>query len=142
MAISARNVFGGIVTAFREGPVQAEIEITTDGGDVVAAIISSRSAAGLNLAVGKPATAFIKASGVVLVASESGLRFSARNQLTGTVAHLAKGAINTDVSLQLPGGSNIHAVITNAAADELGLVTGATATALFKANAVMVAVPA
>jgi molybdopterin-binding protein len=36
----------------------------------------------------------------------------------------------------------VHAVITNDAADELKLAVGSTATALFKANAVMVAVPA
>ncbi len=122
--------------------MQAEVEIITSGGDKVAAIISSRSAAGLGLAIGKPATGFIKASAVVIVAGDSGLRFSARNQLTGTVTNLARGAINTNVAIELPGGSQVHAVITNDAADELKLAVGSTATALFKANAVMVAVPA
>lgn len=142
MPISARNVFSGTVSAFKEGPVQAEVEITTRGGDKVAAIISSRSAASLGLAVGKPATGFIKASGVVLVAGETGLRFSARNQLTGKVSHLSKGGVNTDITIDLAGGSKVHAVVTNGAVDELKLAVGASATALFKANAVMVAVPA
>lgn len=142
MAISARNVFSGTVSAFKEGPVQAEVEITTASGDKVAAIISSRSAANLGLAVGKPATGFIKASGVVVVANESGLRFSARNQMAGKVVHLGKGAVNTDVTLGLAGGAKVHAVVTNDAVEDLKLSVGSSATALFKANAVMVAVPA
>lgn len=142
MAISARNVFSGTVSTYKEGPVQAEVEITTAGGDKVAAIISSRSAAGLGLAVGKPAVGLIKASGVVVVANESGLRFSARNQMSGKVVHLGKGAVNTDVTLELAGGAKVHAVITNDAVEDLKLAVGSNATALFKANAVMVAVPA
>lgn len=142
MAISARNVFEGTVTAFKEGPVQAEVEVTTKGGDVVAAVISSRSAAGLGLAVGKPATAFIKASGVVIAAAEGKLRFSARNQLSGKVSALVKGAVNADVSIELAGGAKVHAVVTNDAVEELKLAVGSAATALFKANAVMIAVPA
>lgn len=142
MSISARNAFSGTISAYKEGPIQAEVEVTTSGGDKIVAIISSRSASGLGLAAGKPATCFIKASGVVLVAHESGLRFSARNQLSGKVARLSKGAINTDVTLELAGGSQVHAVITNEAVEELKLTLGGSATAIFKANSVMVAVPA
>lgn len=142
MPISARNVFRGDVTAFKEGPVQAEVEITTDGGTKVAAIISRRSAAGLGLAVGKPAIALIKASAVILTANEPGLRFSARNQLAGTVDGIVRGPVNADVTLVTTGGARIHAVITHQAVTELGLAVGTAATALFKANAVMLAVPA
>ena len=142
MPISARNVFRGNVTAFKEGPVQAEVEITTDGGTKVSAIISSRSAAGLGLAVGKPAIALIKASAVILMANEPGLRFSARNQLAGTVEGIVQGPVNADVTLLTAGGVKIHAVITHQAVAELSLAVGAAATVLFKANAVMLAVPA
>lgn len=142
MSISARNVFSGTISAYKEGPIQAEVEVTTSGGDKVVAIISSRSASGLGLATGKPATCFIKASSVVLVAHESDLRFSARNQLSGKIAKLNKGAINTDVTLELAGGSKVHAVVTNEAVEELKLALGGSATAIFKANSVMVAVPA
>jgi molybdate transport system regulatory protein len=85
---------------------------------------------------------FIKSSGVVLVASETDLGFSARNQLTGKVSHLSKGGVNADITIELAGGANVHGIITNGAVDELKLAVGASATALFKANAVMVAVPA
>jgi molybdate transport system regulatory protein len=59
------------------------------------------------------------------------------------VSHLSKGGVNADITIELAGaGANVHAIITNGAVDEVKLAVGASATALFKANAVMVAVPA
>jgi len=68
-------------------------------------------------------------------------RFSARNQLQGTVSGLLNGGVNTQVSVALPGGSIVTAVVTNAAAADLGLAAGAPVTVLFKASHVFVGVP-
>jgi molybdate transport system regulatory protein len=46
------------------------------------------------------------------------------------------------VTLTLAGGSSLGAVVTNDAADELGLKVGAEATAMFKASNVLLGVPA
>ncbi|MGL4754753.1 MAG: TOBE domain-containing protein, partial [Aeromonadaceae bacterium] len=87
-------------------------------------------------------SALVKAPWVILVTGDSGLRFSARNQLTGTVSALAKGAVNTEVALTLDGGTVVHAIITNEAVLELGLTVGSPATALIKASHVVLGVPA
>lgn len=66
MKTSARNQFEGRVTALTAGAVNDEVEITTPRGVKVVAIVTHASAAGLGLAVGKPATAMFKASSVIV----------------------------------------------------------------------------
>lgn len=140
MKISARNVFDGTVSACRLDPVSAEVELTTAGGDKIVAIVTSESAELLGLQVGLPATAVIKAPWVMLLNGGANSRFSARNQLTGTVSHIQRGGVNTEVAVTLPGGAVIHSVVTNEAIMELGLSVGSPATALIKASDVVLGV--
>ncbi|UCV29888.1 TOBE domain-containing protein [Ferribacterium limneticum] len=142
MKISARNVFAGTISALVDGKVNAEVEITTPTGDRIVAIVTEGSVAALGLAVGKPAVAYIKAPWVMLLAGEGGVKFSARNQLAGTVDSVQKGAVNSDVSIKLAGGTLVHAVVTNDAVLELGLKPGVPACALIKASHVILGVPA
>ena len=140
MKISARNVFEGSITALVDGKVNAEVEITTPGGDRIVAVVTEDSVQSLGLIVGKPAMAFIKAPWVIVVTDDSGVKLSARNQLAGTVQHIEKGAINSEIAIKLVGGTLVYAVITNEAVMELGLKPGAPATALIKASHVVIGV--
>ena len=140
MKISARNVFEGSITALVDGTVNAEVEITTPGGDRIVAVVTEDSVQSLGLIVGKPAMAFIKAPWVIVVTDDSGIKLSARNQLAGTVQHIEKGAINSEIAIKLVGGTLVYAVITNEAVMELGLKPGAPATALIKASHVVIGV--
>ena len=140
MKISARNVFEGRITALVDGTVNAEVEITTPGGDRIVAVVTEDSVQSLGLIVGKPAMAFIKAPWVIVVTDDSGVKLSARNQLAGTVQHIEKGAINSEIGIKLVGGTLVYAVITNEAVMELGLKPGAPATALIKASHVVIGV--
>ena len=142
MAISARNVFKGTVTALNEGPINAEVEITTTNGDRIVAMVTDSSVKSLGFAAGKEAVAIVKAPWVVLLTGAQVYRFSARNQLQGKVTKLARGEVNTQVGIALTGGTPFSAVVTNEAADELGLAVGNTVTALFKASHVLLGVPA
>lgn len=142
MKISARNVFEGRITALVDGKVNAEVEVTTPGGDRIVAIVTEGSVTSLGLAIGKPAIAYVKAPWVMLLAGDSSVKFSARNQLLGAVESVVKGAVNSDVCVKLAGGSLVHSVITNEAVLELGLKPGATACALIKASHVVLGVPA
>lgn len=142
MKLSARNQFEGTITALVDGKVNAEVELTTAGGDRIVAIVTEGSVAALGLAVGKPAVALVKAPWVMIMAGGGDIRFSARNQLAGKVEAVEKGAVNSDVTLRLTGGSLVHAVITNEAVLELGLKPGAEACALIKASHVVLGVPA
>jgi molybdate transport system regulatory protein len=140
MKISARNVFKGKISALKEGPVSAEVELTIAGGDKIIATVTDTSVKSLGLAVGKEAVALVKAPSVILIAGAPEYRFTARNQLQGKVATVAKGAVNTQVSVALPGGGTVSAVVTNEAGGELGLAPGSEGTALFKASQVVLGV--
>ncbi|WP_179400645.1 TOBE domain-containing protein [Burkholderia guangdongensis] len=69
-----------------------------------------------------------------------GMKTSARNQLFGKIASIRHGAVNDEVSLTLPGGQAIVAVVTHESVETLGLEVGGDACALVKASWVMLAV--
>jgi molybdopterin-binding protein len=66
MKTSARNQFAGIVKEMTKGPVSTEVTLEVAPGMNVVAVISTRSAEALGLAVGKRGYALIKASSVVV----------------------------------------------------------------------------
>jgi len=69
-----------------------------------------------------------------------GMKTSARNQLFGKVASLVRGTVNDEVTLALPGGQAVVAVLTHESAEALGLREGVDACALVKASWVVLAV--
>lgn len=68
-----------------------------------------------------------------------GMKTSARNALRGRIAHIAPGAVNTEVTLRLADGLDIVAVITCQSVADLGLAEGASAVALIKSSFIILA---
>ena len=68
------------------------------------------------------------------------MKLSARNQLSGKVVAIEKGAVNGIVRIELKGGDIITATISLSAIEELGLAVGKEACAIIKATSVMVGV--
>ena len=66
---SARNQFAGKVTRVEKGAVNSEIAIRLAGGTTISAVVTNEAVAELQLASGKPATALIKASQVIVAVS-------------------------------------------------------------------------
>jgi molybdate transport system regulatory protein len=140
MQISARNQFSGQITAIQSGPVNAEVTLALPGGDTLVAVVTQGSVDSLGLAVGGQAIAIVKAPWVIVVAGDGGPRFSARNQLAGVVSLVKPGPVNAELAITLPGGTVVHAVITQAAVAELGLAVGTPARAVIQASHVVLAV--
>jgi molybdate transport system regulatory protein len=67
------------------------------------------------------------------------MRISARNQLAGTVAAVAHGAVMSTVVIRRAGGEEVVAAITKDSAESLELAEGDAVTAVIKATEVMVA---
>ena len=67
------------------------------------------------------------------------MKLSARNILKGTVKSVEPGAVNSEVTIELPGGLEIFAIITKDSAERLGLAAGKEAYAVIKASDVMIA---
>ncbi len=140
MDISARNLLAGKITALKGGAINSEVELAVQGNHKIVAVITNESVAHLGLKVGGDAYALIKAPLVIVAKGAPDMKFSTRNILQGKVKSLELGAINAEVSLELPGGLIISAVITKQSAQGMGLKVGDTATALFKASSVIMAV--
>ena len=68
------------------------------------------------------------------------MKISARNYFQGKVKQVVRGAVNSEVVLEIADGVEIVSVITNASVDRLGLKDGSQAYAVIKASSVMVAV--
>ena len=66
------------------------------------------------------------------------MRTSARNQWSGTVRKIRRGAVNDEIDIELPGGDRIAAVITRESTENLGLAAGREVIVLVKASSVMI----
>lgn len=68
------------------------------------------------------------------------MKLSARNILKGKITKIVFGAINSEVTIELPGGSQLVSIITNSSVESLGLKEGKEAYAVIKASNIMVGV--
>jgi len=141
MKISARNQFQGKVVAVTPGTVNAEVAVALPGGEEIVAVVTSESVKSLNIKAGEDVIALVKASSVLVMTEDSGVRLSARNSFAGRVTALENGPIHAAVTIGLPSGAAVHATITHAACEALGLAEGAPATAVVKAPQVIIGVP-
>ena len=62
------------------------------------------------------------------------MQISARNQLKGTVKKVEQGAVNSEVTIELPGGIEIVSIITRQSAEHLQLPAGKVVHAVIKAS--------
>ena len=68
------------------------------------------------------------------------MKISARNVFKGKIIEIHQGPINAELTIELPGGTQIVAIITNASVQNLGLEEGKEAYAVIKASNVMLAI--
>jgi molybdopterin-binding protein len=68
------------------------------------------------------------------------MKISARNVLKGKVKQVTPGAVNSEVIIELPDGTEIVSIITKHSAENLKLAEGKEAYAVIKASNVMVMV--
>jgi molybdopterin-binding protein len=68
------------------------------------------------------------------------MKISARNVLKGKVKKVIHGSVNSEVFIELPGGTEIVSIITKTSADNLNLKEGKDVYAVVKASNVMIAV--
>ncbi|OGO19510.1 MAG: transporter [Chloroflexi bacterium RBG_16_50_9] len=67
------------------------------------------------------------------------MKLSARNVLKGKVKKVTHGVVNSEITVDLPGGVNIVSIITKTSAENLGLAPGKEVYAVIKASNVMIA---
>ncbi len=141
MRVSARNMFLGKVTEVRKGVVSMEVTLALKGGETLCALVTNESARGLGLKAGTDVYAFFKASAVILGKDLHGAKVSARNVLCGRVERVVNGPVNAEITVGLPGGTVLTAIITRESAEKrLALAVGDHVCALVKASNVILGV--
>jgi molybdate transport system regulatory protein len=140
MKTSARNAFRCQVTDIRWAPVNVEVTLKVSEENSIVAVVTKDSAQDLGLVPGREAVALVKSSFVMLARGDVLPRVSARNLIWGTVVDRIDGGVNSEIVLDIGAGKTLTAVITKESADELPLVVGDRACALFKASHVILAV--
>ena len=65
------------------------------------------------------------------------MKLSARNILKGKVKNVTPGMVNVEVTVELPGGTEIVSVITKTSAENLKLTKGKDVYAIVKASNVI-----
>ena len=70
MKVSARNQLPGTVKSVTEGAVMAEVVVTVERGHEIVAAITAESARSLGLGAGKPVTALIKSTEVLIAVDD------------------------------------------------------------------------
>jgi molybdopterin-binding protein len=68
------------------------------------------------------------------------MNISTRNTFKGTVKDIVHGGINTEVTIELPGGYEIVSVITKTSAERLNLAQGREVYAVIKSSDVLIAI--
>jgi len=139
MKASARNQFVGPIAVLRDGSVNCEVSIRLDAHTELVATITSESAERLGLVPGKEVHAFVKAQSVMLM-TDPGVHTGFRNQLRGTVSRVHFGSVNDEVTLTLPGGRHVVAVITHESVERMGLFEGTSACALIQDSSITLVV--
>lgn len=139
MRTSARNALRGVVGAIAPGVVSAEVELILADGLTLTAALTRRSVEDLQLELGKPAIALIKANFVRLAVGE-GVQSAADNQIAGLVLQREDGAEHSEIALDIGKGKTLIATLTSDKAEALGLTPGVHATALIEAAHIILAV--
>jgi molybdate transport system regulatory protein len=140
MKISARNILAGKVDQVIKGAVNSEVDLTLEGGQKIVAVITNVSAEALGLKTGLSAFAIVKANEVIVGKGAESGKFSARNVLAGKVSNVDDGAVSSEVSIALAGGSEVVATITKSSVVALDLKAGDSVSAIIKASNVILGV--
>jgi molybdate transport system regulatory protein len=133
-------MLSGKVLAIKPGAVNSEIKLVLTSKHELVAVITNESIEHLGLKTGSEAFAIIKAPLVILAKGKSEFRFSTRNVFEGIVKEITVGAVNAEIGIELADGVILHSVITKSSVDGMELKVGDSATALFKASHVILAV--
>ena len=134
LSASTENVFYGKVEKIEHGAVNCLIHIMTDTGLPLVASITESSAAKMDLKNDGCICALINANRLILAVSDSSLTASARNVFQGTVSSVTKGAVNSEVVMEIGQNAKLKASITNESVNNLELTFGKKIVALCKAS--------
>lgn len=136
---SATNQLFGTIETIIAGAVNTEVEVLLKGGERVVATVTNSTVSSFALEQGGTILLIINAPDISLSAEAGCERLSARNCLKGVIIRLQHEDVDSEVVVRLPGGDSLVSTITRQSAEALALKMNKTVYAIFKSNAVMLA---
>jgi len=133
MKISARNQLSGKVASIDNGAVNAKVVVQL-GKQTITSIITLTAVEELSLDVGSEVKVVVKSSSIMLMVGDA--KISARNQIAGKVTAIEKGAVNSQVTIDVDGQS-ITSIVTISAIEDLNLAVGSDVKVIIKSSSVM-----
>ncbi len=140
MRVSARNTFVGEVVDITKGAVNSEVTLQLRDGVKLVSVITNDDVERLELSQGMDAYAMVKSNSILVGTDLRDKKISTRNIFNGVVARVIRGAVNTEVDVEIVGGTIISSIITIDSATGLDLKEGDQVCVLFKASDVMLGV--
>ncbi|MBE0491247.1 MAG: TOBE domain-containing protein [Sulfurospirillum sp.] len=137
MHISARNQLFGKIDDIKTSHVSAEVSIVLKSGIVLVSNITKSAVEELGLEVGDEVVAIIKASSV-MITTVLDFETSARNKLIGTITHIKRGDVNSQVSVDVGDNDVVVATITTGSVETLGLELGLKVCTLIKSSNIII----
>ena len=101
------------------------------------ASISKSSAERMALVNGDSVTALINSNQLILSLDED-INLSCRNKFTGTVKSVKKGAVNSEVFIDLDNSNKLCVMVTNESIDSMNIAYGSKVSAFCKASSVVI----
>lgn len=121
METSARNTFYGRISSVSSSLVMSEVVVTTSSGNLIAAVITNQSMDRLNLALGKMATARIKATLVNVEKEGLSDSWCSANAFPGTISRIVSDNVIAEVNGILRDGTPVCALISTQSLQQMGI---------------------
>jgi molybdopterin-binding protein len=138
---SARNqLLGTVIRIQPKTTHQGEVTLRLRGGQEVIAIISLDSINNLDLTETSQVHILIRAPNLILVRTDSKLKFSSVNRLCGKVISINESRLSAEIILGLRGNDTLKALVSARALVDLDIKEGDELCGIFKATNVVLAV--
>lgn len=137
---SADNVFHGKVTKIEEGAVNSLLHMMTEAGVKIVVSITIDGLNKMDLSEGSYICALVSAQRLIVIENQNGGQIvtSARNKFCGAVSVVKKGAVNSEITLDMGEGAKLKIVVTNESAENLDLSFGKQVCAYCKASDIII----
>ncbi len=136
---SVRNQFIGKVVRINQGLVNAEIEISIQGGKRITSIISHKSMIDLEIQIGSMVYTLIKAT-YVMISKSPDIAGVNKNILVGKIEQLNSDELKTEITIKLAGGNTLVSIEPNAIAEKNNIKVGDEIYAFFKPSSVILGI--
>lgn len=139
LKLSARNQLIGKVTSLKSDAVNVQVELKIKNMDLLYSSITLASFDNLAINLNDRAIAIIKASSILVTSSKEECE-GYKNVFKGSVINIIEGAVNTEVTVELPSKTTLTATIDNNHYNKSKFIDGQEVYVFFKADDVILGV--